>query len=214
MHHASDDHRIETEDQLAKLVGAKHPLAVNKCLTRLDRYAREFIARSPFVCVGTQGADGKGDVSPRGDPAGFATVIDDNTLALPDRPGNNRVDTMSNILANPAVGLLFMVPGYDDTLRVNGKARLSTDPDLLASMAVNGRAPKLAIVVAVEEAFLHCAKAFRRSKLWSPDALQDRTELPSLARMIMDQTSEEAASQKELEEAEASVENDYRENMY
>lgn len=214
MERPSDDHLIENEDQLAEFVGPKHPLAVHKCLNQLDSYARQFIARSPFVCVGTQGADGRGDVSPRGDPPGFAKVIDDNTLALPDRPGNNRVDTMSNILENPSVGLLFMVPGFDDTLRVNGKARLTTDPDLLAAMAINGRAPKLAIVVAVEEAFLHCAKAFRRSKLWSADAQQDRGEMPSLARMIMDQTSDEAVSQKDLDEADASVENDYRDNMY
>ena len=214
MPQSSGDHDINTEEQLAGLVGAKHPLAVNKCLPRLDRYAKEFIARSPFVCVGTQGGDGRGDVSPRGDPPGFARVIDDNTLALPDRPGNNRVDTMSNILENPAVGLLFMVPGYDDTLRVNGKARLTTDPDLLAAMAVNGRAPKLAIVVAVEEVFLHCAKAFRRSKLWSADARQDRGEMPSLARMIMDQTSDEAVAQSEVDEADKEIEKDYRDGLY
>ncbi len=107
-----------------------------------------------------------------------------------------------------------MVPGYDDTLRVNGKAHLTTDPGLLADMAVNGRPPKLAIVLQVEEAFLHCAKAFRRSKLWSPDALQDRREMPSLARMIMDQTSDKAVSREEVEEADALVENDYRDNMY
>lgn len=214
MQHDSDDHRIESEDQLTELMGKKHPLAVNKCRPCLDRYSREFIGRSPFVCVGTQSAEGRADVSPRGDPPGFVKVIDDNTLAIPDRPGNNRVDTMGNILANPSVGLLFMVPGFDDTLRVNGKARLSTDPALLAEMAVNGRGPRVAIVLDVEEAFLHCAKAFRRSNLWSSDALQDRDEMPTLGRMIMDQTSDEPVTQEDVDAADTAVEDDYRDRMY
>ena len=214
MRNGSDDHSILDADQLSSLVGEKHPLAVKKCLPRLDRHARDFISRSPFLCIGTQGADGTADVSPKGDPVGFVQVIDDNTLAIPDRPGNNRMDSLNNVLTNPAIGLLFMVPGYDDTLRVNGKARLTTDPALLDGMAIKGRPPKLAIVVDVEEVFLHCAKAFKRSRLWSPDAIQDRSEMPTLGKMIMEQTSNAPPSETEVSEADEAVESDYRDNMY
>ena len=140
------------------------------------------------MCIGTQNMDGKADVSPRGDPAGFVQILDDQTLAIPDRPGNNRLDTLVNILANPSVGLLFIIPGFDDTLRVNGLASLVTDPAILESMSMNGRSPRLAIIVKVQEVFLHCAKAFRRSHLWDPEHFQDRSEMPSLMKILLDQT--------------------------
>src|SRR5690606_16305086 len=146
-----------------------HDLALKKMLTSLDKHAQAFIGRSPFLCIGTQNRDGKADVSPRGDPAGFVKILDEHTLAIPDRPGNNRLDSLVNITTNPSVGLLFIIPGFDDTLRVNGQATLLTDPALLNSMSVNDRLPNLAIVVRVTEVFMHCAKAFRRSKLWNPD---------------------------------------------
>ncbi|MGI9413292.1 MAG: pyridoxamine 5'-phosphate oxidase family protein [Hyphomicrobiales bacterium] len=214
MHNLSDEHEILDADQLSGLVGETHPLAVKKCRPRLDKHAKDFIARSPFICIGTQGADGTADVSPKGDPPGFVRVIDDVTLAIPDRPGNNRLDSMSNLLSNPAIGLLFMIPGYDDTLRVNGKARLTTDPALLAEMAIRERPPKMAIVVDVDEVFLHCAKAFKRSKLWSPDAIQDRSEMPTLGKMIMEQTSETPPTETDFAEADESVESDYRDSLY
>lgn len=154
---------ISDEAALRRLFGPVSPLAVQKCQSTLDAHAEAFIQRSPFICLGTQDPEGKADVSPRGDPVGFVKILDPQTLAIPDRPGNNRLDSLVNILANPHVGLLFMVPGFDDTLRINGQARLVTDPGLLQHMAVNGRAPKLAIVVHISEVFLHCAKAFRRS---------------------------------------------------
>jgi PPOX class probable FMN-dependent enzyme len=179
-----------------------------------DKHARAFIARSPFLCIGTQNPDGKADVSPRGDPAGFVRVLDPQTLAIPDRPGNNRLDTLVNILANPSVGILFIVPGFDDTLRVNGQASLSTDPDLLASMSVEGRIPKLAIVVEVKEAFLHCAKAFRRSQLWNPDQFQDRREMPSLINIILDQTTGAPADEAEMRRLDDDLEADYRKTLY
>ena len=157
-----------------------HTLAALKSLTALDDHAMAFIRRAPFLCIGTQNATGTADVSPRGDPAGFVQILDAQTIAIPDRPGNNRLDTLSNIVANPNVGLLFIIPGFDDTLRLNGQATLVTDPDLLATMAVNDRTPKLAIVVRVAEVFLHCAKAFRRSRLWDPSTFQDRRDMPSL----------------------------------
>ena len=205
---------IADEAALRGLYPATHALAAQKSLTALDPHAREFIRRSPFLTIGTQNRDGRADVSPRGDPAGFAQVLDDRTLAIPDRPGNNRLDTLSNILANPNVGLLFLVPGFDDTLRINGTATLSTDPDLLRSMAVNDRVPTLAIVVTVAEVFLHCAKAFRRSRLWDPDARQDRQEMPSLLQMILDQTTGAPQDPVEMRKINEGLEADYRSSMY
>ena len=180
---------VKDEKTLRQIFPPTHDLAVTKLQTALDRHAQDFISRSPFLCIGTQNSKGLADVSPRGDPAGFVRILDPRTIAIPDRPGNNRLDTQSNILANPSVGLLFIIPGFDETLRINGHATLMTDPDLLASMTINDRTPTLAIVVRVAEVFLHCAKAFRRSHLWDPAHLQDRKDMPSLVKMILDQTT-------------------------
>lgn len=211
---AKPDHIIGDEDALRALFPPVHTLAKLKSLDALDVHARAFIARAPFLCIGTQGADGTADVSPRGDPAGFVAVLDDRTLAIPDRPGNNRLDTLSNIIANPDVGLLFMIPGFDDTLRVNGQASLVTDPDLLAQLAVDDRTPRLAIVVRVKEVFLHCAKAFRRSRLWDPAALQDRAEMPSLMKILLDQTTGAPDDLAEMRQKDDDLEKDYKESMY
>ncbi len=205
---------VKDEEALRSLFAPTHPLAVQKCQNRLDAHARDFIARSPFLCIGTQAPDGSADVSPRGDPRGFVKVLDDRTLLIPDRPGNNRLDTQTNILANPAVGLLFMVPGFDDTLRVNGTAQITTDPELLAMMAVKDRAPKIAIVVTIDEVFLHCAKAFRRSKLWDPEERQDRSAMPSLVKMILDQTTGAPDDPDEMNKIDAELEDEYRKSMY
>lgn len=209
-----DDHLVTDESDLRARFGAKNPLAVAKSHASLDRNDRAFIARAPFLVLGTQSAEGKADVSPRGDPEGFVKVIDERTLAIPDRPGNNRLDSLSNILANPAVGLIFMVPGFDDTLRINGRARITTAPALLEEMAVKGRVPTLAIVVEVDEIFLHCAKAFRRSSLWDPASRQDRSELPSLAAMILEQAEGKAPEHTAAEEAQNAVEASYVRTMY
>lgn len=208
-----DEYVIRDEAALRALFPPTHDLALKKALSRLDAHARDFIARAPFLCIGTQSAEGRADVSPRGDAPGFVQVLDDRTLLIPDRPGNNRLDTLSNILANPSVGLLFLVPGFDDTLRINGQARVTRDPALLARLAVHDRQPTVAILVALEEAFLHCAKAFRRSKLWDPASRQDRSEMPSLVKMILDQTTgaPDAEQQARLD---AQLEVDYRNSMY
>lgn len=208
------EHLVADEAALRGLYAPTHPMAALKSLGLLDPHAKEFIRRSPFLCIGTQGREGRADVSPRGDPAGFVTVLDDRTLAIPDRPGNNRLDTLANILANPSVGLLFVVPGFDDTLRINGTATLSTDPDLLQTMTVNDRVPKLAIVVGVSEVFLHCAKAFRRSRLWDPETRQDRKEMPGLLQMILDQTTGAPQDPAELRKLDDGLEADYRTSMY
>lgn len=207
-------HQIADEAALRSLYPATHPLAALKSLGLLDPHAREFIRRSPFLTIGTQNQEGRADVSPRGDPAGFVQVLDDRTLAIPDRPGNNRLDTLANILSNPNVGILFLVPGFDDTLRVNGTAHLTTDPELLHRMAVNDRVPTLAIVVTVTEVFLHCAKAFRRSRLWDPEARQDRKEMPSLVKMILDQTTGAPQDPAEQQKIDDNLEADYRASMY
>lgn len=208
------DFLISTTSELRAMFAPAHGLAVQKSQTRLDAHARAFIARSPFLCIGTQTPDGRADVSPRGDPPGFVTLLDDQTLLIPDRPGNNRLDTQSNILTNPAVGLLFMVPGFDDSLRINGTARLTRDPALLAPLAVNNRTPTIAIVVTVAEVFLHCAKAFRRSKLWDPTQLQSRSDMPSLVKMILDQTTGAPNDPAQMQKLDDDLEADYQTSMY
>ena len=205
---------VKDEKDLRSLFSATHPVAVEKCQNHLDKHAMNFVARSPFLCIGTQSSAGSADVSPRGDPCGFVKILDDKTLLIPDRPGNNRLDTHTNILANPAVGLLFMVPGFDDTMRVNGKAKITRDPDLLALMVVNDRLPTVAIVVTVEEVFIHCAKAFRRSKLWDPSQRQNRSDMPSLLKIIMDQTTGAPIDPEEMKKIDAGLEDEYQKTMY
>ena len=187
------------------------PVAVAKNIGRIDPHLRRYIEMSPFCCVATADVEGRQDVTPRGDPPGSFKVFGEHTIAIPDRPGNNRLDTLKNLLANPQIGLIFLLPGMDETVRVNGTARLSTDPDLLESMAVQGKAPKCAIVVQVREAYLHCAKAFRRSKLWDASTRIDRHTLPSLAGMIRDQVG---LSEEATKEAEARIEKAYRESLW
>jgi PPOX class probable FMN-dependent enzyme len=209
------DHAIRSESELRTLFERPEGLAVQKSIRRLDKHCRDFIARSPFLCIATMSADGRADVSPRGDPPGFVQVLDERTLAIPDRPGNNRLDTMLNIVANPSVGLIFLIPGFEDTLRVNGKATIVRDPALLAAAAVNGKAPKVMIKVAVEEAFIHCAKALKRARLWDPTARQDRREMPSIARIILEQTACDAAvDEGEAAAADVYVEENYKNELY
>ncbi|WP_200919425.1 pyridoxamine 5'-phosphate oxidase family protein [Microbacterium sp. Leaf288] len=205
---------IRDEPQLRRLFHDVTSLAEEKVLGELDVHARAFIERSPFVCIGTQDAAGNADVSPRGDPPGFVCVLDAHTLAIPDRPGNNRLDSLTNILSNPAVGLLFIIPGSDDTLRVNGHARITTAPDLLEPMAIKGRSPKLALVVDVTEVFLHCAKAFKRSRLWDPAEQIHKGELPSLSKMIRDQTGAAPTSEAEMQRIDEDLEREYDRTMY
>ena len=159
---------------------------MNKQLDRLDQHCRAIIAKSPFLLLGTSDVSGRCDVSPKGDYPGFVRVLDNTTVAIPDLPGNNRLDTLTNMMVNPQVGLIFMIPGMNETLRINGTVRLVRDADLLESMAYQGKLPKLAIVVDVEEVFTHCPKAFLRSKLWSEDYRIDRSELPSFAEILRD----------------------------
>lgn len=205
---------ISDEAALREVFPATHEMAKKKCLDHLDPHAQNFIARAPFLCIGTQSEAGLADVSPRGDPVGFVHVLDEKTLVIPDRPGNNRLDTLSNIVANPSVGVLFMVPGFDETLRVNGTAQVTQDPEILALMAMQDRLPRVAIVVSVREVFLHCAKAFRRSRLWAPESVQERSEMPSLSKIILDQTTGAPEDEAEMAEIDAGLEEAYRTSMY
>ena len=208
------DFVIADEQSLRALFPPITSLATQKVQAVLDQHAQAFIERSPFLCIGTQSRDGKADVSPRGDPVGFVKILDERTLAIPDRPGNNRLDTLVNILANPSVGLLFIIPGFDDTLRVAGQARLVTDPRILDTMTVDRRTPTLAIVVEVREVFMHCAKAFRRSRLWDPDHFQDRASMPSLSRIILDQTTGAPSDEAEMRQIDADLEIEYKNSLY
>jgi PPOX class probable FMN-dependent enzyme len=194
---------------LREQYGAPLERARLKTLRKLDTHCRRFIELSPFVCLGTSSADGA-DVTPRGDRPGFVHILDDSTLAIPDWPGNNRLDSLTNVLANPAVGLLFLIPGVDETLRVNGTAAVSTDAELIERWEVNGRHPKSVLVVTVAEAFLHCGKALIRSRLWHDDYKVERSQLPSYGKMMKDQIE----ICDSAEEIEASVSEGYRNRLY
>jgi PPOX class probable FMN-dependent enzyme len=194
---------------LRDFFGDVSALAKAKDLTRLDRHCRAFIALSPFLILATADAEGRIDASPRGDAPGFVHVLDDTTLLLPDRPGNNRVDSFTNILSHPGVGTIFFVPGIDETLRVNGRAKLTTDASLLAPAEANGKLPRAGLVIEVEQAFFHCAKALKRSHLWDASRHVERKSFPSLGKIIADQTA-----QCSVEDAEARIEDGYRNRLY
>lgn len=175
---------IGADDALRSLLGEPSDLVRSKIADRLNDLTRQFIERSPFLCLATSAADGTCDVSPRGDPAGFVRILDDRTLLLPDRPGNRLADSLRNVLENPHVALLFVIPGVTDTFRVNGRAEIVTDPELLEPCAVEGKVPKLALRIEIEQAYTHCSKAFLRSNLWDPERFVDREELPSPGELL------------------------------
>ncbi|MEX0301698.1 MAG: pyridoxamine 5'-phosphate oxidase family protein [Leisingera sp.] len=193
---------ISTEAGLREVYNTASGRALEKELHRLDKHARNFIANSPFMFVASQDRDGNADLSPKGDNPGFVSVLDDNTIAIPDRPGNNRLDTLENVLANPAVGLLFVIPGMNETLRVNGKARITADETLCEKFAVDGRPAVSVMVVQVESAYMHCAKAFMRSKLWQNESWPPRDCMPTLGQILKDQMADgadAAETDRELE---------------
>jgi PPOX class probable FMN-dependent enzyme len=178
-----DRHTITSLDALHGLYDAPSEPVRLKQIDRLDEHCRAFIAASPFLILATCGSSGA-DGSPRGDRPGFVEVADDKTLLLPDRRGNNRIDSLRNIVENPAVGLIFLVPGVHETFRVNGRARISADPALLSRFAVDGKAPKTVLVITVQEAFIQCARALVRSDLWNPARHVRRDELPSIGTIL------------------------------
>ncbi len=193
---------IREEPELRALLGEPAAIVRAKVADRLNELTRRFVDLSPFVLLATSAPDGTCDVSPRGDPPGFVHVLDERTLLLPDRPGNKLADSLRNVLRNPHVGLLFLVPGVGDTLRVNGRATLVTDEDLLAPCAVEGKVPKLGLRIEVDEVFTHCSKAFLRARLWDPETFVDRSELPSSGEVHRSLNPDFDAEQYDVERAE------------
>ena len=191
---------ISTVEELRSHYKQVSERAQKKEMRKLDRHARSFIGKSPFVLIGSQDAAGNGDVTPKGDRPGFVAVLDDTTVAIPDRPGNNRLDTWQNVLENPAVGLLFLIPGMNETLRVNGTARITADAGLREQLAVDGKPPITVLVVSVTASYMHCAKAFMRSELWKPESWPDRESMPTLGQILADQIAM-AQSANEVDEA-------------
>jgi len=212
----SDDYEICTLDQLRDVLPT--PQSVDtKVLDRLDDHCRRFIELSPFVVIASRNAAGRMDVSPKGDPPGFVRILDDRTLVVPERPGNRRCDTFTNVLQEPHVAMIFLVPGEDLTLRVMGQASITNDPAVLRTMAVREREPLLALRVDVEEAFIHCGKAPKRARLWDPDAHVAKGTFPRMGEMLHDQITGKlqgnglGLTRTELGDL---TDADYRDNVY
>ena len=202
---------VTSVDELTALIGTPSELVLKKQLSELDGHMKAFIAESPFLLLGTVSRDGGCDVSPRGDLHGLAKVLDSKTLVIPDRRGNRRIDSLRNILETGQVGLLFMIPGMGETLRVNGRACLIRDEEVLASLAVEGKPPLVGIAVEVEECFLQCAKAVIRSKLWERRAKKGTSRLPCFAEMLIDQTKIEGET---VESLNRQIEDSYANKIY
>jgi hypothetical protein len=195
---------ITSREELRSIYKPASEGSLRKELKALDSHCASFIGRSPFVLIGTSDGKGHADVTPKGDRPGFVAVLDSRTIAIPDRPGNNRLDTFENLLVEPSIGLLFLIPGMDETLRINGRAKITADDALRARFTVDGKLPQAVIVVEVEAAYMHCAKAFMRSRLWHPETWPDRKSLPTLGQILKDQLAlDESAEAKDrwLDEA-------------
>ena len=199
---------ITSEAELRALHTPPKERTLLKQLDRLDPHCRRFIELAPFVVMATADAEGRMDATPRGGDPGFVVVADDRTLLLPDRPGNNRLDSLTNLTEHPEIGLLFMIPGVDETLRVNGSVELRTDPEIVEPFRVGRRTPAVVLRITVREAYLHCAKALMRSRLWDPKAQIERAELPTLGAMLRDQIGSGPV------ESQAEMVTRYREELY
>ncbi|SFL34528.1 hypothetical protein SAMN03159341_105192 [Paenibacillus sp. 1_12] len=175
---------LNSEDDIRQIVGYPSELVQKKGISRLDLHCRDFIARSPILFVATSDDQGLCDVSPRGDAPGSVLVLDDKYIVIPERPGNRRIDSLKNIVLNPRIGLIFIIPGLEETLRINGKAYVIKDEEILQQMKAKEKQPSIGIGVEVEECFIHCAKAFKRSGLWETNSWPDKTELPSIPAIL------------------------------
>jgi len=178
---------IKTTDELRRIYNKPAGRALTKQISRLDKHARRFVELSPFLVIASSDTGGRTDASPRGEAPGFVQVLDDQTLAIPDRPGNNRLDTLENILSNPEVGLIFLLPGVNEALRINGTAEIRDDDELLKRFEVDGKRPATVLLVHVCELYLHCAKAIMRSGLWEESSKHTERPLPTMGQMINDQ---------------------------
>ena len=201
---------IEDVAEIRGIYGEPMERAVKKQLPRLEKHSRAFIALSPFLVIASADPQGRVDASPKGDAPGFVHVIDDQTLLIPDRLGNNRIDTISNLLAAPGVGIIFFVPGLRETLRVNGKARITTEPALLEPCTVQGKPPRSGILVTAEEVYFHCGKALIRSDLWNPEKMLKHADFPPLGQII----AEQIGDGRSVTDAVRSTEESYRTRLY
>ncbi len=201
---------VTTEQELRDIMGYPSEIVTRKTIDHIDEHCRSFIEKSPFITIATSDLNGNLDVSPKGDPAGFVKILSDKMLAIPDRPGNRKADTLRNIIQNPNIGLIFLIPGIKETLRVNGEARVVTDTSVLELLACQGKSPSFAIIVTVKEAFMHCAKCIIRSNLWmSVDDKQERG-VPSLARTLVDHGKLDMSYQ----ELDSMIKDDEKTNLY
>lgn len=203
-------HRVTSVNELESLIGSPSELVIRKQLSELDHHMKAFIAEAPFALLGTYGRDGRCDVSPRGDMPAVAKVLDSTTLVLAERPGNRRADSLQNIIENGRVGLLFVIPGLGETLRVNGSACVIRDVDVLALLAVQGRRPVIGIAVEVEECYLQCAKALIRSKLWEPPQPLKTPGLACFAEILIDQTKIDESA----ESLDEQIQQSYADRLY
>lgn len=201
---------VTTEEHFRAVMGSPPGLVIRKELDEIDSHAREFIEKSPFLLIGTSGADGRFDMSPKGDPPGFVRVLDAKTLAIPDRLGNRRADTFMNLVVNDQIGLIFLVPGKQETLRVSGRAIIVRDLEVREPMAVGGRLPEFAVIVEVRQMFFHCAKCIIRSKLWKPESWPELSGLPSLAQTMVSA----GKLRQSVEEIQAMVDKDAATRLY
>jgi PPOX class probable FMN-dependent enzyme len=201
---------ITTEKELREIMGHPNEIVTRKTINYIDEHCKGFIEKSPFITIATSDLSGNFDVSPKGDPAGFVKILSDKVLAIPDRPGNRKADTLSNIIQNPNIGLIFLIPGIKETLRVNGEAKIVTDGRVLERLSCQGKLPSFAIIVNVKEAFMHCAKCIIRSNLWmNIDDSQERS-VPSLAKTLVDHGKLDIT----YEELDDMIKNDEKTNLY
>jgi uncharacterized protein len=202
---------VTTQADLREMFGEPSKVVQNKSINYLDEHCRNYLARSPFLIIATADAEGRCDASPRGDAPGFIHIVDDRHLVIPERPGNKRMDTLRNILENPQIGLIFLIPTLQETLRINGRACIIRDQDVLAKMAVNEKVPTIGIGVQVEECYIHCAKSFMRSGLWKPESWPANEKLPDVAQMLADHIKLPDVSAKEIAEG---LQDSYTNRLY
>ncbi len=200
---------ITSEEQLRETLGYPSEIVTRKTINYIDEHCRSFIEKSPFITIATSDLEGNLDVSPKGDPAGFVKILDEKTLAIPDRPGNAKADTLTNIIKNPNIGLIFLIPGVRETLRINGEAKIVQDNWVLEQLTVDGKTPAFAIIVTVKEAFMHCAKCIIRSKLWQADSAK-QASVPSLAKVLVEHGKLEIS----VDELDGMIKNDEQTNLY
>ncbi len=204
---------IKSVKQLRELYSSPTELVIKKQKSSLDQYSTQFIELSAFSILSTANSTGQLDCSPRGDYPGFIQILDNNTIALPDRPGNNRLDSLCNIVENPNVGILALIPGFKECLRINGEAKIVTDYNLISRFEYQGKLPKTVIVVSIKEVFFHCAKAITRSKLWEVESQVSRDIMPSLGKILMSQV-EPTKSEEEVKQVEELIEHRAKTTLY